>query len=164
MSSYLGQIVRGSEIWWCKTSAHSLSTTPSYHAVGLPLKYFPDAAWIHARCFLPWRGSLIIECYDKVFCAVSGWVTTWPISVQKITIFWWKKYCRFLNIRVLWNMVLEVIWWGLPYMVYLIFYFLFSHLPFFDAKLPFRCLHTHKPKIEHTRLYVWMYVCRSVCR
>ena len=27
MSSYLGQIVRGSEIWWFMTSAHSLSTS-----------------------------------------------------------------------------------------------------------------------------------------
>ena len=27
MSSYLGHIVRGSEIWWCMPSAHSLSST-----------------------------------------------------------------------------------------------------------------------------------------
>ena len=35
MSSYLGQIVRGSEIWWRKTSAHSLSTTLRLYWQGL---------------------------------------------------------------------------------------------------------------------------------
>ena len=33
MSSYLGQIVRGSEIWWFMTSAHSLSTSLSLYRI-----------------------------------------------------------------------------------------------------------------------------------
>ena len=35
MSSFLGQIVRGSEIWWFMTSAHSLSTSLRPHTVFL---------------------------------------------------------------------------------------------------------------------------------
>ena len=48
MLSYLGQIVRGSEIWWFMTSTHSLSTTPSSNTgtVGLGKLNTYISGWI----------------------------------------------------------------------------------------------------------------------
>ena len=46
MLSYLGQIVRGSEIWWFMTSAHSLSTSLRWYIV-----WISKAVWF--RWYLP---------------------------------------------------------------------------------------------------------------